>query len=107
MTPAREIIAQRNERIYGDRMDPAHKDMDDMAEFGVTLNQREGYHRIPCCNGPCEQGRGKCPHPEACQLPEKSEDESLGAFAWPVKSILAIVACALVVNLSSRLWGGA
>lgn len=47
----------------------------------------------PGCNGPCQQGRGLCPTPEACELP--SNDES----AWRLlgKAFLAVVLAAAIV----------
>lgn len=75
-----------------------HDAMDDMAEFGAALNTREGYTRH--CAGPCDQGRKRCPCPEACEI---DDGHVSGAIVWPVIIvILALAAAAAITYLRAN-----
>jgi hypothetical protein len=49
------------------------------------------------CSGCCNQGRGLCPTPEACEIPREDDDlplllPTLGALALGLVALAAIVA---------------
>lgn len=37
----------------------------------MNLHRIIQIDRVPACNNDCSQGRGDCPTPEACRLPEQ------------------------------------
>ena len=86
-------------------MNPAHTDMDEVAEFGVALNQREGFHRITACSGPCRQGRENCPCPESCEVSADDPHEGWGAWVVPALMAASLAAVGLLWALSGYLPG--
>jgi hypothetical protein len=46
---------------------------------------------MPCCKGPCQQGRKACPTPQACELDD--DNDVIGSMALHI----ALVITALVV----------
>jgi hypothetical protein len=106
----RELIDQRNERIYGNRMDrpmTPHGGMDDMgdhaeeaglivSEGGYRLDTRRPMH----CTGPCDQGRQSCPHPQACQRPDEDQQSADAAMFLKllVMSTLSVLLCMALIN---------
>lgn len=60
-------------------------------EDRLALRERLNY---AACNGPCAQGRGACPTPEACQLPD---DGTMVGYGLAACAISAVVMCALLV----------
>lgn len=53
------------------------------------------------CSGPCEQGRRKCPHPDACFRPEDPAmtTQLAQAIALVAVTVLLLVSCASLFSL--------
>jgi hypothetical protein len=51
------------------------------------------------CHGPCQQGRLRCPTPEACELPPEQDMVRvvLGDLVVSILLLLAVAAAALVL----------
>ena len=55
---------------------------------------------MKCCYGPCEQGRRKCPTPEACQVEVEEPDRW-----WDVIVSDTAIALMCVVAIGLIVWG--
>ncbi len=55
------------------------------------------------CNGPCDQGRKRCPTPEACELAADAAAESDGLEAVGML-VVAIVVVLVIGLVAASIW---
>lgn len=55
---------------------------------------RDRLYYKACNGGPCNQGRGICPSPEACRLPEDGTRVGIGLGLC---AVCAVAVCAVIV----------
>lgn len=77
-------------------MTPTNHEMaDDMAEHAMLTH--EGWRKV--CTGPCNQGRDRCPCPQACEVDDEAH-EGFGAVVWPLfLLVMAFLLTAVAMGL--------
>ncbi len=84
-------------------VDQAERDQATRDEVRRILGAASYPH---CASGPCEQGRRRCPTPQACQ--RGTDNDALGAARGCVRAVvLGLVAWAVVGTVALLIGAGA
>lgn len=86
-------------------VDQAERDQKTREEVRRILGGASSYPH--CASGPCEQGRRRCPTPQACHRGEPADD-ALGAARGCVRAVAwGLVAWAVVGTVALLIGAGA